>query len=288
MRGLAVERGTLVRVLAVGQVRDLLQNEREALRIDVVGDLVEIGRDLRVVGGHGAECIGSEAVAGVGGDLAERPQLLEHGGVVLRPADGDDAGGVPGGSAEERRARDVDQLDRLVDADVPSADLRREGLDVDDDEVDEADPVLHQLLQLVRVVPPGEDAGVDRRMKGADLAADERGNGRQVADRGRLDAVRGKMLAGAVRGEQLHAQGLQLSRERGDSLAPGNREQRTHLGGSSSGFYLRRPAVGRDGTCPRPFRAGAILRASIPRARGILGRPISGAGPCRPCGDEPT
>ena len=57
---LAVERRPLVRVLAVAQVVDLLEDERQARRERVAGDLVEVGGDLGVVGGDRAERLGRE------------------------------------------------------------------------------------------------------------------------------------------------------------------------------------------------------------------------------------
>ena len=127
-----------------------------------------------------------------------------------------------------------------------------------------------QLLQLVRHVAAGEDARVDRRVECPDLAADEGRDGGQVADRRRLDAVRREVLARAVRGEDLDAQLLELTRESGDSLAVCDREQRTHLRGSS----LR--AVGPPrrfddravGRFPGRFRAGAFRCRVYRGARG--------------------
>ena len=60
VRRLAVERGALVRVLAVAQVVDLLEDDRQPARERVARDLVEVGRDLRVVGGDRAERLGRQ------------------------------------------------------------------------------------------------------------------------------------------------------------------------------------------------------------------------------------
>ena len=60
VRRLAVERGALVRVLAVAQVVDLLEDEREMARERVARDLVEVGGDLGVIGGDRAERLGGE------------------------------------------------------------------------------------------------------------------------------------------------------------------------------------------------------------------------------------
>ena len=60
VRRLAVERRALVRVLAVAQVVDLLEDEREVAREGVARDLVEVGGDLGVIGGDRAERLGGE------------------------------------------------------------------------------------------------------------------------------------------------------------------------------------------------------------------------------------
>ncbi len=124
VRRLAVERRGLVRVLAVAQVVDLLEDEREAGREHVPRDLVEVGRDLRVVGGDRAERLGRELRAELRRDEAVLAQLGDEAGVVVGARDRGDAGGVPGRRAEERRPADVDHLDRLVDADEPGTDRR--------------------------------------------------------------------------------------------------------------------------------------------------------------------
>jgi hypothetical protein len=46
------------------------------------------------------------------------------------------------------------------------------------------------------------------------------------------------MLARAVGRVQLDAQPLEVARESGDPVAIGDREQRTHLRGSSSGRFV--------------------------------------------------
>ncbi len=100
-------------------------------------------------------------------------QLGDELAVVLRAADRGDPGGIPGGRPEERRATDVDHLDRLVDSDELGADRRGERGDVDDDDVDRADALGRELVHLGVDVAAGEDAGIDRRVERLDLAADQ-------------------------------------------------------------------------------------------------------------------
>ena len=84
-----------------------------------------------------------------------------------------------------------------------AADLGANGLTLTTTRSMSADAVLDELLELLVAVAPREDPGVDRRVEGLDLAADEGRDVRQLGDRGGLDPVRGEVLAGAVGGEEL-------------------------------------------------------------------------------------
>ena len=106
---------------------------------------------------------------------------------------------------------------------------------------------------------PGVDRGVER----LDLAADERRHGRQVGDGRDLDAVGGEVLTGAVGGEQLDAERLEVPRESRDPLAVGDREQRTHLRGSSSGRFVGAPFAAGRGTDPGPLLGAASFRRRV-------------------------
>ena len=103
-----------------------------------------------MVGGDRAERLGGEPRAGLGADHAELAELGDDAVVVRRVGRGRDAGRVPGGRPEQRRAADVDHLDGLVDPDELDPDRRGERLDVDDDEVDQADALGLELGQLLR------------------------------------------------------------------------------------------------------------------------------------------
>jgi hypothetical protein len=211
-----------MRVLAVPQVGDLLEDHREPRRERCPGELVEVGGDLGVVGGDGPERLGGELGAELCRNHSELAQLGDHLGVVLGLRDGRDAGRVPGGRAEQRRPAHVDQLDCLVDPDVAPADFRGERLHVDDHEVDRADAVLGQLVELGLDVAPREDAGIDRGVERLDLPADERRDLRQVGDRRDLDALSGEVLPRAVGGIDLDVELTQLASEGGNSLSVGD------------------------------------------------------------------
>jgi hypothetical protein len=161
---LAVERGALVRVLPVAQVVDLLEDQRQVAREGVPRDLVQVGRDLGVVGGDRAERLGGELGPQLRAHDAELPELRGHLLVVARIGDRGDPRRVAGGRAEEGGPGDVDHLDRLVEPDELDPDGRRERLDVDDDEVDQPDPLAPQLLDLGRERRAGR--GSPRRPRG--------------------------------------------------------------------------------------------------------------------------
>ena len=222
VRRLAVERRALVRVLAVAQVVHLLEDDREAARERVAGDLVEVGGDLGVIRGDRAERLGRQLGPRLGADLAHLADLVGDPGVVGRIGDGRDPGRVPGRRAEQRRAADIDHLDRLVEADELDADGRRERLDVDDDEVDEADALGLQLRELGRHVAAREDPGVDGVVEGLDLPADGGAAGGQVRDGRDLDAFTDQVLAGPIGREELDLQRAQVAGHGRDPIPVGH------------------------------------------------------------------
>src|SRR5204863_568356 len=75
MRGLAVERGLLMRVLAVAQVVDLLEDEGEPFWKDLAAHLVEIGSDLGVVRRDSSEGFGRKLLTQLGRDPVELPKI---------------------------------------------------------------------------------------------------------------------------------------------------------------------------------------------------------------------
>ena len=252
-------------VLAVAEVVDLLEDDGEPVREGRVRDLVQVGGDLRVVRGDDPERVGGELRPELRAHGVVAPELGDELRVVLRAADGRDPGAVAGGRAEERRPADVDHLDRLVEADELGADRRGERGDVDDDDVDRPDALARQLGHLGLDVAPGEDARVDRRVEGLDLAADQGRHPGQVRDGADVDAVGGEVVAGAVGGEDLDLEGQQVPGQSRDPLAVGDRQQGSHPG------------------CPSSDAAGRGLDALVlrPRITRVMAYSDTGAGPVR-------
>jgi hypothetical protein len=172
VRGLAVERRVLVRVLAVAQVLHLVEDDREVPRELVVRDLVQVRRDLRVVRGDRAERLRRELGPGLRAHDAELADLLDDLRVIRGVGDRGDTRRVPCGRAEERGAGHVDHLDRLLEPDDLDPDRRRERLHVDDHDVDEPDALGLELIDLLGLVAPREDPRVHRVVERLDLATD--------------------------------------------------------------------------------------------------------------------
>ena len=142
--------------------------------------------------------------------------------VVVRLGDCRDAGRVPCSGAQERGPAHVDQLDRLIDAEVASPDFGCERSNVDDDEVDGADALLAKLVELGLDIAPREDPRVHRRVERLQLAADQWRYLGQVRDGQDLDAFGRKVLAGAVGRVDLDAELTQLAGESADPSPVGD------------------------------------------------------------------
>jgi len=230
VRRLAVEGRVLVRVLAVAQVVDLLQHQGQAPGELVAGDLIEVGRDLGVVGGDRAERLGRQPGPGLRADHPALADLVGHQVVLVRRRDGRHASGIAGGGTQQGCAADVDHLDGLVDGHQASADRRRERLHVDGHDVDRADALRFEFGKLLGHVAAGQDAGVHRRMEGLDLPTDERRDLGQVADAADLHAIGREGLASAVGGHDLHPERLQAAGEGRDTVSIGDGQQGSHDG----------------------------------------------------------
>jgi hypothetical protein len=181
-----------------------------------------------VVGGDHRERLGGQQRTRLGADLAALLELGQDLEVVVRAGDRGDTVRVTCRGTEEGRPGDVDHLDRAVDPDQSPSDLRPERSDVADDDVDRLDALAPELLQLIRLVAPGEDPRVDRVMERLDLAVEHRRDAGELGHGSDLDAVLGEVLAGAVGGEELEVERLQAAGEDRDAIARCDREERSH------------------------------------------------------------
>ncbi len=235
MRRLVVEGTPLLRVLPVGQVALLAQDDAQLLGEARSADVVEVGRDLALVGGQDPEGLGRQALAHLGRDGSVLADLIDEHRVVSRVAHGGHAPEVPRGRSEQREAADIDHLDRLVDGHHPTAHLGRERPDADDHDVDRPDAVSDQALEILGHVSTRQDASVDLRVVGLDLIADQAVRIGQPGDSRDLHPGLGQLRPCAVSGIDLDPLVEQLARKIDDAGAIRDREQ-----GSHSAFLLPR------------------------------------------------
>ncbi len=222
--GLAVVGGGLVRILAVGEVGDLLEREREQLGEAFAA--VEPAGDRRFVGGGRRERLRGELTTAVEGDLAALAQLVEHEAVLVGARDRHDVGEVLGRAAQHRGPADVDHLDGLLFGRPEGRRDVAERVEVDADEVERVDPVLDQRGHVLLVVAAREDAGVDARVERLDPAAEHLGRLGQGLDAAHLQAQLLEERRGAAARDQLHAELVEPARERLEPVLVVDRDQR--------------------------------------------------------------
>ena len=152
-----------MRVLAVGEVGDLPEGERQ-----LVGEVLVLGepaRDRRVVGGRDRERLGGERAARLGREPAVRRARRAPGRTARA--------GTParrGRSSSRRRAGATGPPTSIISmmsassTPMPPGE-RRERIEVHADDVERLDPVLGERGAVLVQVEPGEDAGVNRRVE---------------------------------------------------------------------------------------------------------------------------
>ena len=160
---LGVERRVLMRVLAVGEVEELLVGLDPVAREDLVA-LPEPAADRGVVARRLGERLVGEPVPRLDRDLPARLlELGEHGVVALGLDHDRHVAVVLGRRADHRRPSDVDVLERLVLAHVEARDGALERVEVHAHEVDLLDPLLLERLEVSGVVADGEQRRVELR-----------------------------------------------------------------------------------------------------------------------------
>ncbi|MNS60777.1 hypothetical protein D3C72_937880 [compost metagenome] len=208
----AVERATLVRVLAVAQVHHLHEGGIHLRRVLGTrrhgsvggGDGRQVVADRRVVLGDAVERGYRESETGAGRQLAivgvERGQQF---GVLRRVGSHRHAGEVLGRRAQHRRTADVDVLHRIGQGAVGLGGDRFERIQVQHQQIDGADAVLghHGVIQA----GTAQQAAVHHRMQGLDPAIH---HFREASDLGHVlhgQARIADRLGGTAGGQQLNA-----------------------------------------------------------------------------------
>ena len=208
---LAVVGGRLVRVLAVGEVGDLLEAEGEAR--PVLGGVGEPGGDLGVVGGRRRERRRREPPPRLERRRAQLAQLVEDGLELLGAREGGDVREVLRRRAEQGGAADVDQLDHLLLGGIGPARHRRERVEVDAHELERVDRLLGELRPVVVAVEAREDAGVDPRVQRLHAPAEQLGSVGDRLDRRHGEPVLGEERRRPARRDELEPELVERARE---------------------------------------------------------------------------
>ena len=203
--GIGVEGAQLVRVLAIAQVRLLLDHQRQPAREEGAGLRVEVRGDLGVIRGGQGERLRRQLLARLGADRAMRLDISHDRCVLGRVRDRRHAREVLGRGAQERHAADVDLLQRLVQGRARLRHRLPERVEVDHHHVDLLDAVLGQLGEVVRLVTPRQQPREDLGVERLDSAAQDLGRIGQVGDRLDGNAGFGEVGPGPVGGVALDA-----------------------------------------------------------------------------------
>ena len=244
---LGVVRGALVRVLAVGQVGDLLVGANVQRR-EVLGLLGEPARDRGVVARGVGERLRGERLARWHRELgARRAQLVEHGVVGLGARDDRRERVVLRRGADHRRAADVDVLDDLGCGQAAGHGAL-ERIEVHADEVDVLDVVLGGGVDVGLLVADRQQARVQARVQGLDAPVHHLRKAGEVLDRADLEAALGERGGGAAGRHELDAEVGQATGEVDDPALVGDRQQRApDLDGRGGGERLGAVGVGLAG-----------------------------------------
>lgn len=246
--GKAIDRGLLLRVLAIAQVVDLLERNLEPGRS--VRHVACLGGkptgDSRVVGGSGLVDLHLQTTTGgKRGATAGLAHLGQDGVVVGRIGDDGNARGVLGGGAQHGGTADVDVLDGVRKGDLGVGDGLLELVQVDDDQVDQLNAVLSCLLHVLLGIAAGQQRAVNLGVQGLNAAVHHLGITRELLDGGYGNARILDSTSRTARRDDLDAKVIdQRPCEIDDARLIGNRDQR------ACDLHIRSHAVLLSGTPP--------------------------------------
>ena len=204
---LLVVGGALVRVLAVGEVGDLLVGAHDHRR-EVVEPLGEPARDRRVVAGGAGERLGGEALARGEREVPARLVELLEDRVVGLSGSTTTAENTKFFAAARIIVGPPMSMFSITSASVDPAAGRRllERVEVHAHEVDELDLVLLRRDHVRRVVAAREQPGVELRVQRLDAPAHDLGEAGEVVDRADLEPGGLERLRRAPGGDDLDAE----------------------------------------------------------------------------------
>ncbi len=144
-------------------------------------------------------------------------ECREQARIVRRIDDDQDAAKILGGRAHERRPADIDLLDEGIECGRRVRRRLCEGIQVDDDEVDEAKPMALERGQIVGPVAPRENASVKGRMQRLHAAVHHLWKAGQVRDARDGEAGLGKRSSRSTGRDQLEPAGREAAAEIGNT-----------------------------------------------------------------------
>ncbi len=219
-RRLDIERGALVRVLAVahrlGPAELEVQGARERVTLPGGVDAAQVIRDGPVIAGRVFEGLDRERKAGGIRHAAALPaQLRQHRPVVGAVDQHGDGGMVLGRGAQQGGPADIDVLDRHRQVAVRARHGLLEGVQIDHDHVDRRNTVFrhHRLVEPAA----GKDAAMHLRVQRLDAPVHHLREAGEVGDLDHRDTGIGEQARRAAGGQDLDAQRRKPLREFADA-----------------------------------------------------------------------
>ena len=213
-----VKTSALMRVFAIPHL--FLQRAADGAVIRCF-DRKRLGKPVgnhRIIGGGAGIGLGGKTLAQRIGCLAVIGlQGFNQIGIVRRIGNHRDIGMVLGGSADHRRAANIDVLHRRRIIAALGANFL-EGIEIDDREIDCLDAVRLHRLDMLRIVPDGQKPAMDIGMQRLDAAVHYLGKIRYVGDIRHQQACFGNGLRRSTGRQKLDAK-LRQNRRQLDNVS---------------------------------------------------------------------
>ncbi len=237
----AIPRRLLMRILAVPQVANLLERRIQTMverTLEAVADQVDRRQrfaDRGVVRPSVGERLAHQAVAEI--EARRRVQLAQQPRVVAGIHDDEHVAEILRRRPHHARTADVDLLHEIVERHTRRPRRLLERIQVDDDDVDEADAVRARGLEVRGMIASREQTAVNERMQRLHAAVHHLGKSRDVGDAGDGQSRGGQRFRGAAGRHELEPAGGETAAELHDSGLVRN----TQKGSRHKAFSVRIP-----------------------------------------------